>query len=162
MSGGEVLLRPATPKDKHFLRELYCVSRDYEVAGSDLPEAKLKAFLRQQFALQQKHYDKTYPEAERNIIVFKGEDIGRFDVNFHAVKSQYHLLDITLQREYRGFQIGKKLLLGLMNRARDNNASVTLNVHIMNPAQSFYKNLGFSPLAVNQQHLLMQWQCSPH
>ncbi|MEJ2766999.1 GNAT family N-acetyltransferase [Photobacterium sp. MCCC 1A19761] len=154
---GSLALRPIRKSDQRFLRDLYCTSRDYEMSQVDLSESQKKAFLRQQFALQTKHYDKVYREAELQIIMKDGQPIGRLYADYNAQANQFHLIDITLLREYRGLGIGRYLIEGLKARAASANASLSLYVHSFNPALKFYQGLGFVQRRNEHGQLYLQW-----
>lgn len=154
---GSLALRPIRKSDQRFLRDLYCTSRDYEMSQVDMPESQKKAFLRQQFALQTKHYDKVYREAELQIIMKDGQPIGRIYTDYNVKDNQFHLIDITLLREYRGLGIGRYLIEGLKARAASANASLSLYVHSFNPALKFYQGLGFVQRRSEHGHLYLQW-----
>lgn len=150
-------LRPIRKSDQRFLRDLYCTSRDYEISQADMTESQKKAFLRQQFALQTKHYDKVYREAELQIIMKDGQPIGRIYTDYNVKDNQFHLIDITLLREYRRFGIGRYLIEGLKARAASANASLSLYVHSFNPALKFYQGLGFVQRRSERGYLYLQW-----
>ena len=63
-----------------FLKQLYCVSRDAEIATIDWPAHMLQAFLYQQFELQTEHFKQVYDNAEFNLILYRGQKIGRIYV----------------------------------------------------------------------------------
>ncbi|WP_159084148.1 GNAT family N-acetyltransferase [Saccharobesus litoralis] len=117
-----------------------------------------QVFLRQQFALQQKYFNKTYPAASRNIICFDGRAIGRLYTDFNSVSKQLHLFDITLQREWRNRGIGSYFIQQLKQQATKLEADITLYVHMTNPAHHYYLKHGFACVRSEQQHYLMQWQ----
>ncbi|EJN6828872.1 N-acetyltransferase family protein [Vibrio cidicii] len=150
-------LRPIRKSDQRFLRDLYCTSRDYEMRQVDLSDSQKKAFLRQQFALQTKHYDKVYREAELQIIMKDGQPIGRIYTDYNVKDNQFHLIDITLLREYRRLGIGRYLIEGLKARAASANASLSLYVHSFNPALKFYQGLGFVQRRNEHGYLYLQW-----
>ncbi|MGR5156046.1 GNAT family N-acetyltransferase [Vibrio owensii] len=122
-----------------------------------MPENQKKAFLRQQFALQTKHYDRVYREAELQIIMKGGQSIGRLYTDYNVKGNKFHLIDITLLREYRGLGIGRYLIEGLKARAASVNSSLSLYVHSCNPALKFYKGLGFVQRRSEHEYLYLQW-----
>jgi ribosomal protein S18 acetylase RimI-like enzyme len=154
----EVIYRSVTKADNRFLRDLYCTFRDYETANLAWPEKKLTVFLRQQFALQQKHFDKTYPKANNKIIVYQGKAIGRICSNFDHSNRTFHLIDITLLRQYRGQGIGRFLIEQLVVRAQEKASPIGLYVQNLNPAFKLYEAIGFKSLRVNDGYIYMQYQ----
>ena len=153
----QLQLRAATKADHDFLQALYRVSRDYELAYSPVPEAQLQPFLDQQFALQTRHFDSHYPQAERQIIELDGKPIGRMfwgkvDDNGRSLR----LIDITLLREHRGCGIGKRLVKQLLTHGRQLDLDVTLHVHSLNPAVKLYQSLGFKTVERRNQYIYMQ------
>lgn len=149
--------RPVTKADNRFVRDLYCTSRDYEIKNVPWPQAQLTAFLKEQYALQKKHWDKTYPKADRKLILFQGQPIGRLYTDFDRQRKRLHLIDITLLREYRGFGIGAHMVRQLMSFADEKKAPLSLYVHSLNPAARLYFSLGFEQVSTKQEHLYLQY-----
>ena len=147
-------LRPVTKGDKRFVRDLYCTSRDHEINHVDMPEPQLKVFLRQQFALQQKHFDKTYPKADKQVIIDQGKPIGRLYVEQSA--DDIHLIDITLLREYRGNGIGRYFVEQLIAKALQKKTKVSLYVQAQNPALKLYQSMGFKPAGGKGDYFYME------
>ena len=73
-----VTLRPVGPADEAFLLSVYASTRADEVALVPWTDEQRQAFVRMQFAAQQEHYQKTYPEADHDIILLAGRPLGLY------------------------------------------------------------------------------------
>jgi ribosomal protein S18 acetylase RimI-like enzyme len=136
-------LRKANTADSRFIRDLYCSSRETEVKEVDWPERQKIIFLRQQFTLQQKHFDNTYPKANKDIILYKNKVIGRFFTNVNQECNHCHLIDITIINEYCRQGIGRFLLKHWIKNTELMSAKLSLYVRDDNPAFNLYISLGF-------------------
>lgn len=148
--------RPVTKADHRFIRDLYCSTRQREIDATDWPEKQKKIFLRQQFALQQKHYDKTYPQANKQLITYQGRAIGRFYTNKDLGHNRWHIIDITLAIEFRGMGIGSYILQHWIRQARDTSVIVSLYVDSLNPARHLYERLGFKIVKSEGRYFYME------
>lgn len=152
----QIQLGLATSADSRFIRDLYCTSRDPEMAYVDWPEKQKKVFLRQQYALQTKHFDKVYPKARKQLIFYKGKPIGRFFTDENQQDNHWHLLDITLLREYRGLGIGRYLLQSWLKQAHEVSSRATLYVANHNRAFNLYASLGFKKIGVKDRYYYLE------
>ncbi|WP_299021149.1 GNAT family N-acetyltransferase [uncultured Photobacterium sp.] len=151
-------LRRETCDDAEFLRLLYRVSRDYELSQIDAPEFLLVPFFEQQYALQQVHYEKCYPRVRKAIIEYEGTRIGKvYTDKVNENGGSLRVIDITIDRPWRGKGIGKHIIKVIQEEARDAFLPLTLHVHKLNPAVELYKKLGFRVDEHREQHVLMKW-----
>ena len=151
----ELNQRLVTAQDSDFLCELYCASRDDEVANSGMPPSMAKAFLQQQFALQQKHYYKVYDPSGFKVLEYQGKAVGR--LYEYVNDKDIRLIDITLFREYRNLGIGRFLIAQLIQRAEQNHSRVSLHVHCCNPALRLYLQLGFKKVESKNGYFYMEY-----
>jgi len=152
------LAKSVTKKQLRFLRDLYCTSRDEEIATVDWPAKQIKTFLHAQFELQQKHYTKTYPQSLRQLIHFNGQPIGRLYLNHDQLKQQIHLIDITILPEYRKLGIGAHLMTNIITQAKAINWQVSLYVSQQKQALSWYKTMGFKVKSVENGYHFMTFE----
>lgn len=150
-----VTLRPATPADYFFMRQLYGSTREEEMKHFPFDEFQKKEFLDQQFAAQYQHYQLHYPTCERNIIELDGKPIGRLWID--EWRDQIRLVDITLAPEARGSGVGTMLLHEVLARGRNAGKPVTIHVEAYNPALRLYERLGFVKVDTNGVYYLMKW-----
>lgn len=150
-----VTLRPATPADYFFMRQLYGSTREEEMKQFPFDDFQKKEFLDQQFAAQYQHYQLHYPTCERNIIVAGGKPVGRLWVD--EWRDQIRLVDIALMPEARGAGIGRKLIEEVLERGRRVGKAVTIHVEAYNPALRLYERLGFVKVDTNGVYYLMKW-----
>jgi len=150
-----VTLRPATEADYDFMRRLYALGREAEMAHFPFDEAQKRAFLDQQFAAQFAHYGAHYPTCERNIVERDGVPVGRLWID--EWRDQIRLVDIALVPECRGLGIGSALLRQVMERGAAAGKPVTIHVEGFNPALSLYRRAGFEHVDTNGVYFLMKW-----
>ncbi len=157
-SGGTtgLVLRPVTPEDTAFLRELYASTRADELAVTGWPEAERRAFCDSQFALQDRSYRQSYPEARFDVIEADGSPIGRLLV---ATGSEERvLLDIALVPGWRNHGVGTLLLRWLQTEAARHRQTVVLTVDVDGPAERLYRRLGFDLRADGPVHRTLAWR----
>ncbi len=150
----EISFRAEKANDAPFLKQLYCVSRDVEIATIDWPTHMLQAFLYQQFELQTEHFKQVYDNAKFNLILYRGQKIGRIYVQ--RSKYKLHVIDITLLREYRNLGIGHYVLSNLVDTALQAGIGMSLRVKQFNPAKNLYVRLGFMTVKQEQDALYME------
>lgn len=148
-------LRPATPADYHFMRQLYGATREEEMKQFPFDEFQKRQFLDQQFGAQYQHYQLHYPTCERNIIVKDGQAIGRLWID--EWKDQIRLVDIALMPESRASGIGTALVREVLDRGAKAGKPVTIHVEGFNPALRLYERLGFEHVDTNGMYYLMRW-----
>src|SRR5215211_2940971 len=90
-----VVLRAASSADQPFLGELYASTREEEMKLATFwTDAQKRAFVLDQFMLQDQHYGAHYPNAERLVIEQDGAPVGRVLVDAGVV--EVRLMDIAL------------------------------------------------------------------
>ncbi|MBA1322731.1 GNAT family N-acetyltransferase [Pseudomonas plecoglossicida] len=156
MSSPEVSLRPCVDADLAFLSALYAHTRSAEMAQLGWPAAAVEAFVAQQFAAQQQHYQSHYGDAQQMIIEAAGEPVGRAYLHWSA--AQLHIIDISLLPAWQGQGIGTRLLGQWLARADASGLFVSLQVLAGNPAQRLYLRHGFQASADDGLYLHMQRQ----
>jgi ribosomal protein S18 acetylase RimI-like enzyme len=70
----------------------------------------------------------------------------------------YHLDQLHIVHGYRNRGIGTRLIQALLNRARRDGRSVSLNVIRGNPAMYLYERLGFQFVGEDEDKLRMRWE----
>lgn len=147
--------RPAEAADQEFLFLLYKTVRAEEIGSWGWGAAEQEAFLRMQFAMQQRAYSLQFPGADQ-IICIAERNAGRF---FAARTPQnIRLVDIAMLPEHRNQGIGGKLISELLDEAASKGIPVHLSVMKGNPAIHLYDRLGFRITAEEGLYLLMEWR----
>jgi ribosomal protein S18 acetylase RimI-like enzyme len=126
-------LRPEQAEDQPFLQDLYIRHRWDEFAALPL--------LAQQFSMQHGQYRANYPEPAFLVLAGPAGVAGRFYL--YRQGQDIRLIDILLAPALRNQGIGSALLAALVDLARQDGCSVSLQVDKLNPAQSLYRRLGF-------------------
>jgi len=153
-----ITLRPAGDHDENFLRDLYATTRQEEIAYLPwTPEAKLD-FVRMQFDAQRRHYNATYPNADQSIVLVAGAPAGRFYVD--RQDTQVLIVDLTLLPEFHRRGIGSALVSTLQREAGSSGKSITGHVERRNPAQIFWRQLGFEVTPADDMYFRILWVSS--
>jgi GNAT superfamily N-acetyltransferase len=150
-----VALRPAQARDAEVLYRIYASTREEELAPLGWAEATKEAFLRMQFAAQDRYYHETYPRASYDLIMSGDDVLGRLYVHRNA--GSMLILDIALLPEHRGRGIGTALLADVLNEAETRGRPVQIHVERFNPAGRLYARLGFRQIADEGVYLLLEW-----
>ena len=165
-------LRVATSADTEFLFQVYASTRLEELAVTGWNAEQIHAFLRSQFAMQDKQYRLLYPDARFEVVGLDdpstgrtmdpfldnpgGLPVGRIYVNSDA--QALHVLDIALLPAFRRRGLGTALLNAVQAEAAASGRRVGLYVERNNPALGLYRALGFE--SVDPDHavyLQLHW-----
>lgn len=136
-----IALRPFEQTDLAFLERLFASIREDEFAILPWTEEQRRAFLKQQFQAQHRHYIEHYPGADFLIIEQHGSSVGRIYLDFGA--EELRLMEISLLPEQRGLGLGGAMLERLCRNADRIEHSIGLHVEAHNPAVRLYARLGF-------------------
>ncbi|HKP46667.1 MAG TPA: GNAT family N-acetyltransferase [Pyrinomonadaceae bacterium] len=151
-----ISLRIATAEDNAFMQMVYAGTRADEMALVDWNDEQKSAFLQMQFEAQRTSYLRESPNAQYSVILSDGVPAGRLIVD--RTDDTVHVIDIALLPAYRNFGIGKSVLLGLQDEAREANKAVRLHVENFNRAYQLYERLGFKKVAEAGFHWRMEWK----
>jgi ribosomal protein S18 acetylase RimI-like enzyme len=151
----ETFLRPATPDDTPFFREVYASTRAEELALTSWSAEQQQAFVDQQFAAQSAHYATHYPGASIDVVVVDDESAGRLYV--HRGPSDIRIVDISLLPRFRGRGAGNVLVTSLIAEARGSGRTLSIHVEKQNPARRLYERLGFAERDDRGTHWFMVW-----
>jgi len=139
---GRVDLRPVCAADHAFLGQVFASTRAAELALVDWDETVKDAFIRQQFAAQDRHYRAAYPDASFQVILVGGEPAGRLCVDRQP--EEIRVVDIALLPGFRGRGVGTAIMEEVLAEADASRTVVTVHVLRDNPAQRWYHRLGFA------------------
>ena len=150
-----VTLRPARPDDEPFLYELYCSTRNEDLAAGDSNSPQQQVLLRMQFVGQQHTYRAQYPRADHDIILLDGLAIGRVMVERgdHEIRG----VDIALLPAYRSSGVGGVIIQDLLDEARRAGKPFRIQVVRTNRARRLYERLGFRETGDTGTHYVMEW-----
>ena len=151
-----ITLRPVTPADESFLREVYSSTRAEELAPVPWTDEQKVAFLRMQFDAQDRHYHEHYPTAAYDVILIEGEPAGRLYVN--RGPDGFLIIDISMLPAYRNRRIGTHLIGALQTEAALARKPLRIHVERFNPALRLYDRLGFRQIDDHGVYLFMEWQ----
>lgn len=133
-------MRPAAAADRPFLLALFASTRASELAA--LPDdAARRAFVEDQFDLQDRHYRRYYPGARFDVIELTAAPVGRMYV--HRRADEIRLMEITIAPEWRRRGIAACLVHALISESDECGIPIGLHVEPDNPANRWYRRLGF-------------------
>ena len=144
-----------TDDDKNFLLRLYVDVHEAGLIGNGWPVTETQSFLEQQFAAQYHSYGTLYPDAEFQIVEYRGQAIGR--LGWQRDESECLIIDIALLAEYRNHGMGRQLIRNIQESAAVSAVPVSLHVEHGNPAIRLYQYLGFEVVEDQGVHLLMHF-----
>lgn len=150
-----LFLRPETPEDTDFIRDLFASVRGPEFAAMGWPPALLHDLLVSQSTMQNRHYASVYPNALRLIIMAGGIPVGR--LYLHPRHEGLRVVDIALLPDWRGRGLGGDLLRAVQAMAAACKDGVSLSVTRTNPARHLYQRLGFTEQPGAGPDMEMQW-----
>ena len=142
---GEVRLRPVEPGDEDFLLRVYASSRADELALVPWAEEQKRAFVRSQFEAQYAQYSERFPDAEYDVILYRGRPAGRLWIG--RTPEQIRLLDIAILPEFQNQGIGATLLKSLLAESEQCGLPLRHMVFKLNAAAlRFYQRFSFSQI----------------
>lgn len=151
-----VQLRTVTPFDENLLLKIYASTREEEMRqATGWTDEQKETFLRWQLEMQRRDYEKRFPEADYQIILFEGKPAGRLWVG--RTPEQIRLLDIALLPEFQNRRIGTYLLRKLINESEQTGVPLRHMIFKLNTgARRFYERLGFRLAEDEHMYLLME------
>ena len=156
-------LRPVTPADDAFLFELYASTRE-DIAALGLGDARRTALMHVQWMAQRNGYRLRFPNAEHQVVLVNGEQVGRLWVAREP--GELRLVDISLLPAHRNTGLGTSLLRSLQEEAVLAGKPVRLSVARENPARRLYERLGFvltpgASVNTTGPHVTLEWNPPP-
>lgn len=152
----KVTNRPITPADCEILAEIFASTRSELFAQMPLDDAQKAVLLRHQFEAQDNEYRARYPDADLNLLIRKDAVLGRLYVDRQT--DVIHLIEISLLPRFQRTGVGTRVLRDLMDEAERSGLPLQLFVESSNPAQEFYRQLGFYTLEEDGVHHRMEWR----
>ena len=144
--------------DQDFLIELFQSTRPDIMAVEHLPLAQREELILTQFRAQSTDYQMRFPKAEKGIICYGNQPIGRLYLNRQS--DEVRLVDISIMPEFRGQGIGQILLVAVQQEAKMQQKVVKLHVEKMNRAHQFYLRNGFQQIGETPTHFEMKWDAN--
>ena len=144
MTGAEPVLRPVTPADEPFLREVYAGTRAAELERVAWTDEQKREFVDMQFRAQSEAYAQ-YTDTTFDVIELDGVAVGRLYVARND--EEIRIVDIALHPDHQGRGVGTVLLRRLIGEAAAAGRPLRIHVERENPARRLYDRLGFEPTA---------------
>ncbi len=148
-------LRPATPRDRPFLLNLFATTRADELSLMNWDENQKQTFIAMQFEAQSQHHVMNYPHAENRIILWNDEPVGRLLLDRGEL--ELTLVDIALLPAHRNTGIGTGLIQEIVKEAVAAAKPIRLHVFSASAAKRLYERLGFSQIGEDAAYLEMIW-----
>lgn len=154
----KITMRAAAPEEESFWKEVFFDAARERFSIHNLAPLQLDALLEMQYAAQRADYERKYPRAENNVILYGGEPVGRAILSTES--GELHLADIAVLSRYRNLGIGTEILNQLFRRSRRAKMPVTLFVERHNRAVRLYEKLGFKITDEELLHFRMEWRAA--
>jgi len=152
----KIELKSITKEAEAFLYEIYASTRNQEIDSWGWSAEQKALFLEMQWRAQQASYNQQFPGASHSIIAVGEQYVGRLLTE--ELSDYLHLIDISILPSYQGKGIGTFLITQLLQKAREGNKPVILQVFHTNPARNLYERLGFQVASSDEIYLKMRWQ----
>lgn len=152
----DIQLRTITDADHPFLYKHFGAVKMQHLMHAGLPEAQLQPLIEMQYRAQQASYLEQWPAAAQELILVSEKPAGQIRVARDKTAG-FHLVDISLQPEFRRQGIASTLIQQLLQEAAANRTSVCLSVARENlPAIALYEKFGFQVIDGDELFLRMQ------
>jgi ribosomal protein S18 acetylase RimI-like enzyme len=159
MECGLLRLRPATPEDREFLREVFISTRIEEFSHSGWGDAEIRALLVNQFELQDSYYRRHFTGVRFDVVTNEDAAVGRLYHRWGV--DELRIIDIALLPAFRGAGIGSQLMRAIVAQAAQRGLAATLYVEAANPVKSLYQRLGFIKKGEDGIYELMRREAAP-
>lgn len=152
----QIILEKPPAGDAPLLEAVYFSTRSEEFAALGWPDEALAAFLKTQFEFQKSSYALQFPGAENSIIKCGEKPAGRLIVD--RSEKEIRLVDIALLPEFRNLGIGGKIISNLIEEARSEKKTLTLQVLKSNEAAfRLYLRMGFGVTREDEIYVSMEY-----
>lgn len=150
----KIELKKYSNENFNFVKNLYFEFKTEELKLPELESDYQNILLEKQFSAQVNYY-KNFGDAFCHYIITADEkEVGRYIIL--KSKTNWHLADMMLLKEYRKKGIAKFLLTLSIKEAKNKNKSITCYVDKQHTIQSFYKRLGFEIIKDEGMEYLME------
>lgn len=154
----QISLRAVIPQDREFLLRVYAAGREVELSVLPFDDAQKRAFCEHQLAAQTSYYEEKFPHATHVVILFGGECVGRLYVDRRD--ALISILDLAVLAEHRKKGVGTHIVKALLDEAALSDKRVGVYVESFNPAQKFFRDLGFELVESDQMNLYFEWKAN--
>lgn len=151
----DIQLVDRTSEDDALWRKVFEEWAKEYFAGLQMGPEQLESIIAMQYEAQCADYSSNYPAARSQVVVFKGEKVGR--LIWSTEHGDLHIIDLGLLPSLRGQGVGTKVIRHLLAIATEANLDVRFYVEKMNPAIRLYERLGFKVVEDLTGHLRMAW-----
>jgi ribosomal protein S18 acetylase RimI-like enzyme len=167
MTGGDVYdIRPATPEDEPFLREMLYQSLYVEEGADPFPTEVLE---RPELSRYVEGWGRAGDLGFVAVQAGSGRAVGAawsrlpgvVDKGFAYLDDETPELAVAVSPGHRGVGVGTALLKRLLSAASASFHSMSLSVSPDNPARRLYERLGFETVEVRGGHPLMKIRLRP-
>lgn len=158
VAGGTVRLRPARPRDEHFLFDLFRAHSAGVLKLGRLPQVQIDELLAAQYKSRARSFRERFPQARWSIVEFAGDPIG--ELILHDDADALWIVDIALRPEYQRRGIGSALVRSLIAAGvpRGGLRARVLMTHAA--SLSMFRHLGFVDTGHDAAHIELRWQAA--
>ncbi|SCX82358.1 GNAT family N-acetyltransferase [Alkaliphilus peptidifermentans] len=145
-----------TNDDKDFLFNVFKNNKQEEISLWGWREEEERLFIQNQFLCQQNSYEIQYPNLDKQLIIYNGQQVGY--IYIHRDDKKITIVDLAILKEFRNKGIGKEQILFIQSVAKAANLPIQLSVFNNNPAVILYIKLGFKEVSCNELYHRMEWR----
>jgi RimJ/RimL family protein N-acetyltransferase len=140
---GDFIFRPERAEDERFLFELFTAHNGIMLRHAGLPAAMIEHLLESQFRSQATTYRNMYPDAIYSIILFEGQEIGRFIEQDET--DVVCFVDFLIAPELQAKGLGPAITRALMEEWGTRGRGTRVEVMVNNePCLKMCRKLGFT------------------
>jgi ribosomal protein S18 acetylase RimI-like enzyme len=158
MTTPRISLRPATPEDADFLRNLFAADKAAEFAVQGFPEAVYQPLIDMQYRGRAATYFAHHPNAESWIICLDERPAGNYLLDKSEGLPGARIIDLAVLPPDRNHGLATQVLQQLQQQAAAEGSSLRLRVEKQNPALRLYTRLGFKTIDEDELSFEMLWQ----
>ena len=137
-----VTLKPATPEDVPYIRQVIVDTVAEQLGAAHWPEPARSHLLGVQYASRRQTIAATFPGAVDYIPLLDGEPAGWYTIAEYD--QEIRPIEMMIVPEHRSKGICSAILQGCIERSRDTGRPVRFSVSVSNPrARILYERLGF-------------------
>src|SRR5687767_10039287 len=137
-------LRSETDQDRPFLISLYAETRADEMAMVPWNEDLKRVFVESQFDAQRAHYHEQFPHATFDVVLSKGDPVGRLYVLRNP--DQIRILDLHIANGRRAHGIGTHFIDLLKTEAATAGLPLRVYLEVTSPYIALFERRGFTAI----------------
>jgi len=142
-------------QDQEFITKVYRSTREKELDLTNWPEDQKHRFTIMQMIAQLTDYEKNYKGATYEMVLYKKKPAGR--LYLWETNNEIRIMDLSLLPEFQGKGIGRDILAGIVQSAKQKKKIASLHVIHGHPSKRMYERVGFKKVSETATHEYMEY-----